>query len=324
MSIQVQYLDREQLNNLSALAAASLLCVIGYGVSCPDWVPIGCPFAQLAMKPLTSLEYEVWTASSRVRYDAARGFAVARAPGVIMALMEPDQLATQPLDAVAEDAYGRIFDLIDGAEQSLLRVWNYLPGITAEEDGTERYRRFNTGRAQAFANWKSAPSVPPAASALGSAGGDVLIYFLAGEAKAIAIENPRQVSAYDYPPQYGPRSPTFSRATLVVTGRERTLFVSGTASIVGHESRHRGDVAAQTHETAENLRIVMVEAQKQGFTADKARMRFKVYLRNPDDLDAVRTIVRAEFPGVRDMLFLHAEICRPELLVEIEAMCPGV
>ena len=37
------------------------------------------------------------------------------------------------------------------------------------------------------------------------------------------------------------------------------LFVSGTASIVGHETQHRGDVVAQTRETLANLSSVLAE-----------------------------------------------------------------
>ncbi len=323
MPIHVNYLTRDQLDVFAPEDAAKLLCIIGYGAPCPDWVPIGCPFSQLAMKSLTSVEYEVWTATGQVRYDAARGFAVARTPGLMMALIEPDQLGTQLLDDVARQAYARVFDLTDGAECSLVRIWNYIPGIIDDEADIERYKRFNVGRAEAFRDSHGAPAVPPAASALGTAEGDMLIYFLAAEGSSVAIENPRQISAYHYPEQYGPASPNFSRATLAKMGTSSMLFVSGTASIVGHESMHIGDVAAQTHETIRNLRAVWAEAAKNGFSFDAGRTRLKIYLRDPEHLDAVQAIVQAEIPGVAATMVLNADICRRELLLEIEAVCAG-
>ena len=45
----------------------------------------------------------------------------------MMALVKPDQLGSQSLADVAREAYERIFDITDGAEQSLMRIWNYIP-----------------------------------------------------------------------------------------------------------------------------------------------------------------------------------------------------
>jgi hypothetical protein len=87
----------------------------------------------------------------------------------------------------------------------------------------------------------------PAASAVGIADGPLDLCFFAGRGEPpLPLENPRQISTYDYPPQYGPRAPTFSRATLAQIGGQWTLFISGTASIVGHQSLHPDDILAQT------------------------------------------------------------------------------
>ena len=74
MSIDVTYLTREQLNEFAKTGASSLICLIGYDAPCPDWVPMGLPFSQAEMKPLTGVEYEVWTATGKIRYDAARRY----------------------------------------------------------------------------------------------------------------------------------------------------------------------------------------------------------------------------------------------------------
>ena len=321
MAIQVNYMTAKELHALAKSVPNSLLCLIGYEAPCPDWVPIGCPYSMLDMQPMTQVGYEVWTTTGAARYDAARRFAISRVPGLMMGLVEVDQLGSHSLADVAREAYGRVFDIICGAEQSLYRVWNYIPYIIDDEDGMERYRRFNTGRAEAFTETSDAPAVPPAASALGSDGGDMLIYFLAGDSEQIAIENPRQVSAFNYPPQYGPSSPIFSRATLVNFVSGSMLFISGTASIVGHESQHIDDIEEQTYETIRNLLAVISEAVQKGFTYSAERMRLKVYLRHYDHLETVQSILSRAFPELGGVMFIRAEICRKELLVEIEAVC---
>ena len=63
--------------------------------------------------------------------------------------------------------------------------------------------------------------------------GPLAIGFLAGRAVPRHFENPRQVPAFEYPAQYGPRPPSFSRATAVKAGEGRWIFISGTAAVVG-------------------------------------------------------------------------------------------
>ena len=143
-----------------------------------------------------------------------------------------------PLQAASAEAYRRIFRLLDAQGlPHLWRVWNCLSDINAETHGLERYRQFNIGRQDAFLDsHRGATGNVPAASAIGLAGGPLSVAFLAGATPALAVENPRQVSAYLYPADYGPRSPTFSRAVRATLSGQAALFVSGTASIVGHLS----------------------------------------------------------------------------------------
>lgn len=231
------------------------------------------------------------------------------------------------LQAASQRAYTDLFAVLaESACRNLLRVWNYLADINREADGSERYRQFNAGRQQAFIEARrSAFEGAPAACALGTQDGPLRVYFLAGRQAPLAIENPRQVSAYRYPDTYGPRSPTFSRAALVDAGGGRqVLFISGTASIVGHTTVHLGDVRRQTQESLLNiatLRQLAAERAGAAFPADA--LIYTVYVRDPADLAAVREVfereVGAESSAARDAVYLQADICRADLLVEIEA-----
>lgn len=199
-----------------------------------------------------------------------------------------------------------------------LRAWNYLVDITRGEGEAERYRRFNAGRYAAVGLSSSVENNLPAASALGSETGGFVLCCLAGKRPGQQIENPRQISASRYPPRYGLRSPMFARAALVPNGQGAQLLVSGTASIVGHESLHLGDPAEQLEETARNF-AALVTAARGRHTSNQVRLEsLRVYLRDADDYERLLPRVRELFAVEHEPLVLRADICRPELLIEIE------
>lgn len=234
---------------------------------------------------------------------------------------EPGRSALQQ---AAFDIYARIFRLLDAQGlPHLWRLWNYMADINGEVDGLERYRQFNMGRGDAFeAGARSVVGRVPAACALGMASGPLTVAFLAGPTPIVAVENPRQVSAFLYPDRYGPRSPTFSRAALVHPPGQEILFVSGTASIVGHETVHPGDVRAQTAESLDNIAAVLAEASGRSRSGPFALgdLGYRAYVRHPADLAAVREVVEQRL-GDAPVAFVLADVCRSDLLVEIEGQC---
>jgi len=203
-----------------------------------------------------------------------------------------------------------------------LRAWNYLAAITQGEGEAERYRRFNAGRYSAVGLSSGIEQNLPAASALGSDAGGFVLSCLAGRKPGAQIENPRQVSASLYPPRYGLRSPMFARAALVPNGSGAQLLVSGTASIVGHESLHIGDPERQLEETARNFEALVDAAMRADVGCGKPSRvvleSLKVYLRNGEDYARLLPRVRQLFSVENEPLVLRADICRRELLVEIE------
>lgn len=228
-----------------------------------------------------------------------------------------------PLRQATESAYRQVFALLDALRYpQLFRCWNYIPGINSHSFGLERYRQFNLGRQDAFlAHGRDIAGNVPAACALGSAHGPLTIGFLAGRVAPLSIENPRQTSAYRYPQQYGPRSPTFARASLVRLGQEDVLFISGTASVVGHATLHPADVVAQTRETISNISALLAEANRlashPGF--DLAGLHYRVYVRHPADLAKIRAELAHCVGSTPEAIYLQADICRSDLLLEIEA-----
>lgn len=284
--------------------------------------------------------YEVWRSGQPAQSGRRNRVHFRRSENLLfgcIALAESEVAPARPdapaapsaLHAATEQAYREICATLDAlGYPHLLRVWNYLPDINRDSDGIERYRQFNQARQHALsACGRAIRGNVPAASALGAASGSPLVvYFLAGRAAPAFIENPRQLSAYRYPRQYGSHSPVFSRATLLRQRDGLTLFISGTASIVGHRSIHVGDTAAQTRETLTNIAALLDEANRVERAArfSLGSLACKVYVRRPADLPIIRAELAAALEPTSRVIYLQADICRQDLLVEIEAtgLCP--
>jgi len=272
---------------------------------------------------------EVWRGSGQLKQGQCGAIHYRHDDSVLFGMMALSETmfaegtVKTPLQQATESAYRQVFALLDTLRYPyLFRFWNYIADINSHSFGLERYRQFNEGRQDAFlAHGRDVMGNVPAACALGSAQGPLTIGFLVGREAPLNIENPRQVSAYEYPQQYGPRSPTFSRATLVRQRDDEVLFVSGTASIVGHESMHLTDVVAQTRETMANIKAVLAEANRLASRPefDLSSLYYKVYVRNPADLEQIRTELTRCVGDTLKAVYLQADVCRQELLLEIEA-----
>jgi len=276
--------------------------------------------------------YEVWKCAQpaqagtrgRVQYRSSGGLVFGRL-SVAESEFAAASGALSALQRATELAYREMFTVIDAlAMPHLVRVWNFLPDINGESHGSERYWQFNSARQDGFlAYGRAVTGAVPAACGVGSAAGTPLvIYFLASAAAPTVIENPRQVSAYHYPPAYSPRSPTFSRACVADFANGKMLFISGTASILGHETVHLGDAAAQTRETLRNIEALLGAANSgAGKHAPFAMtdLRYKAYVRHAADQGLIEEQLTAALGQQARALYLRADLCRPDLLVEIEA-----
>jgi chorismate lyase / 3-hydroxybenzoate synthase len=245
--------------------------------------------------------------------------------GCLTIAEQSDADEAEALLRATEYAYQEIFAALNETEhRHLIRVWNYLPEINREAGRDERYRLFNSARQMAFRNsGRATMGSVPAACALGSpAGSPISIYFLAARRPPRMIENPRQTSAYHYPPKFGKHSPIFSRACLWGESANSKLFVSGTASIVGHETIHRGDVIAQTRETMVNIGALLDEANRIVGSARYCmeELKLKVYVRRASDLPAIEATLSGSLRAETQIVYLQADVCREDLLVEIEAV----
>ena len=218
---------------------------------------------------------------------------------------------SKPLDVASRELYaGVIRDVREAGYPYFLRIWNYVGGINAHDAGCERYQLFCAGRHDAFVEAGYHHDVDlPAASAVGMPGRGLIAYFLASREPGMQVENPRQVAAYNYPPQYGVKSPSFSRATIW----KSSMFVSGTSSVVGHATVHAGNVLAQVDETLLNIEAVLSQTGRTLADVISA----KTYVRNPADYDAIASRLGSL---LANNIYVKADICRADLLLEIECV----
>jgi len=231
------------------------------------------------------------------------------------------------IEAAAGQIYSGILEKTRGL--NLYRVWNYVPHINGSgTGGLENYHAFCRGRSLAFEAALGAdfPRSLPAASAVGTATDELTVAFLAGTRPVRHYENPAQVPAYEYPPEHGPRPPSFARATVVGDGPAQHVFVSGTSAVVGHETVAPHDTMAQLDCTLENLRLISLASglgEHLG-SGNGCERHFKVYLRNAGDISVLAPEMgrRILFPGDR-VSYLCADICRAALNVEIEVAVRG-
>jgi chorismate lyase/3-hydroxybenzoate synthase len=287
---------------------------------CATAVPARC--ARVSLEPIAGAGLtEVWYANGSVHAGFDGQIRYAADDHHLAGAIEVDEREHGGLEAAAAYAYAAIAKFqLDARYKHLLRIWNYLDAINQGEGDAERYRAFCSGRARGIEPLRLDRF--PAATAIGRRDGSSLlqVYWLAGREPGLALENPRQLAAYHYPRQYGPTPPSFSRAMLVAPG---LLLISGTASIVGHRSQHAGNVQRQMNEIFSNLDSLLTRARAHspGLPPRFAgNTLIKAYLRDAADLAFVEQQLRERLPTGTPLLVLVGDICRGDLLIELDCL----
>jgi len=225
----------------------------------------------------------------------------------------------QNLESTSESAYFELLSLIKNkGYPHPFRFWNYIPDINLGEGNKEHYKLFCTGRLKAFRAIGIPDDQFPSASALGHHSEGAVIYVLAAKVTGRHHNNALQVNAYQYPREYGLSSPSFSRATCINLDKQDLFFVSGTASILGHKTTCHGDLSGQLNTTINNIKHLLENKDK---TNNHAQLKtMKVYLRHASDFIAAHQQLQEAFPDTL-MMFTLADICRDNLMVEVECFC---
>lgn len=274
---------------------------------------------------------ELWLSPLPVRYGKHASITYSDNGEVLFGHLLLEEADFPDFRLASHTAYQHVFELLQlSGYPYLLRMWNYFPAITVQQGEFNRYQTFCLGRQDALDAWGNFSYAPPAATAIGTQQAGLQVYFLAAKAAGMQLENPRQTSAFLYPRQYGPVSPAFSRATVKDWGAGKHIYISGTTSIVGHETLHIGDPQAQLDETLLNLQALLEHGDDtlglptravQGLT------QLKVYLHDPTCLPIVKARLDAYLSPLAEqgrsqpaVLYLQGDVCRADLMVEVEAI----
>lgn len=303
-----------------------VLCAVSFGSSARSGDP---RCVRVGLQPLRCGSItELWHASGPLRMGFDGPVRYAEDGHYLAGAVELDERRFGGIAGAAMAAYAAIRSFqAASAYPYLLRMWNYFDAINQGDGDTERYKQFCVGRTNGLG--LDTLLSYPAATAIGRRDADstLQVYWLAGRHPGVALENPRQVSAYRYPRQYGPVAPAFSRAMLV---SGNLLMVSGTASIIGHVSRHPGNLQAQIEESLANVGAVLQRAVALSPALPArfgAHTLLKIYLRHPEDIETVEAVLRERVPTATPYVILAGEVCRKDLLFEIDcihgAQAPG-
>ena len=226
------------------------------------------------------------------------------------------------------------YDLSD-----LYRTWLYQGKIVDAEGDTQRYKELNRARSDVFHGQKFVTQfLPqgyrgiafPSSTGIGADDYDLLLSCQAvksqrNDLKIVPLENPLQISAFDYAEVYSPKSPKFSRAMAFVAGSDAKVYISGTASITDSESRFEGDPERQTHQTLDNIAALVTQENltRHGVTGFGATLEqlavARVYVKNKSDFPVIQQVCEQRISGT-PIVYTFADVCRPELLVEIEGV----
>ncbi|MCR6652417.1 MAG: hypothetical protein NVV73_13430 [Cellvibrionaceae bacterium] len=292
-----------------------VLAVVGYTGDClepaaPGYIPSGLsPFGQTALEVI---RYPFGRAERGIT-DRCHWNVIG---DLICAATWISPAECLDVEAATEQAYDRILGVAEQLGFAFpFRIWNLLPQINQGAGDQEIYKRFCSGRMRAFTRHGMAAAEYPAASAVGHHADGAVIYLLAAAKPSRNLENPLQMPAYTYPREYGPCSPSFARATRIELGGKDFLFISGTASILGHSTQAPDDIVSQLEVTQANIAQLVAQA---GGSGDKLSA-LRVYLRHPEHLDVARALLERTY-AAGHLNFVHADICRQQLLVEIEAL----
>ncbi len=274
----------------------------------------------------SNLFAQYWFTDQQVAQAKYKNIRYAHTPQMMFGLIQLPCTVGDDFHALTHKAYCEIYECLRSTPcKHLLRTWNFFPQITkndTQRGQQNRYEVFCHGRLQAMHDSGIKTKVYPAATVIGNHDSNLQIYFLASDTPGTAVENPRQTSAYHYPVEDDHTQPLFSRGLLKSWGQRTHFYVSGTASIVGHETLHIDDVCAQLNESINNVETLVAHANDMHHTQLNAQddlLYMKVYIRNREDVEQINQVLAARLSNTTPRALLLGDMCRENLLVEIEA-----
>lgn len=218
----------------------------------------------------------------------------------------------------------------------IVRQWNYIGNITGYHNNEQNYQIYNNSRTQ-FYQKTSWPYGYPAATGIGAQFNGLIISCIAFKStnnkhkRIYPLNNPLQIAAHSYSKEVLigssttslKETPKFERAKLIDFANNIFCFISGTAAIRGEYSTHIQSPQKQTELTLDNIEYLISLENLQYNSCPDTSLKIcnlRVYIKNRNHYQVIRKTVEIRFPLI-PAIYLFTDICREELLVEIEGIC---
>ena len=218
---------------------------------------------------------------------------------------------------------------------SIIRQWNYIEQIVKTADGHQNYQDFNESRTR-FYNKTTWENSYPAATGVGTSCAGVMVdmealHSIGPDLKIIPLNNSLQVPAHAYSSTVlsgdendntsQKTTPKFERAKLILSSKNGFIYISGTAAIRGESSLENTGIEEQIRITIENIEHLISKDTLAGTGIksidDAVLFSLRIYLKDEMFFDQAKKIINEKYNGL-PAVFLKGDVCREELLVEIE------
>lgn len=232
----------------------------------------------------------------------------------------------------SENTFADLEKLLDQAGmkmKNIIRQWNYLEDILGFDGDEQRYQEFNNVRSKYYAN-AFLETGYPAATGIGMNRGGVIIEFIAVDSNEVIsqpVDNPGQISAHKYSEKVlvGQEcviktTPKFERARYLQNQDKKLILISGTASIIGEKTMGVDDPVLQTEVTIENIKRLYSGEVLKAISENGLQPKYghaRVYVKYRKDFAAIKRTFKKHY-GNLPVVYIIADICRNDLLVEIE------
>ena len=231
--------------------------------------------------------------------------------------------------AAAFSAFGNLLDQTGLPVHTVVRQWNYLEDILGLDNENQRYQEFNNVRSEFYGDAFKTTGYP-AATGIGMNRGGIIIEFVAVRSDVVhtvPLDNPDQISAHDYSKEVligeacaVKSTPKFERARYLELFGKKLIFISGTASIRGEKTAGVGDPELQTEITIQNIQSLYSPEMLSQINENNLQPRYghaRVYVKRREDFEIIQKTFERYF-GRLPVVYILADVCRDDLLVEIE------
>ena len=286
--------------------------------------------------PADGLSAEIYTLSTTEGIEFHQGYGLIRNEDSSLIFIEG--IASSDFKDGVFKQSTEVFEKLDAilarhgfSPDDIVRQWNYIGNITHHRDGRQNYQEFNDARTAYYkkGNWTNGY---PAATGIGASCEGIIVGCIAYKSAGhiFPINNPLQIAAHEYSKKVLvddnanaiKSTPKFERAKLIEIGDKACCFVSGTAAIRGEQSMEANSASSQTIQTIENIEYLVSKENLERYGCKRYDLHYvnlRVYIKNAEDYEEVRAVVEERYPDI-PTIYTIADVCRQELLVEIEGI----